>query len=75
MNLEAMHDLVASLAAPGERYCFMVAGGGREYGVRVIVGREVLAAVDERDLGATIAKAQDLLEQMASDDAVVAAAE
>lgn len=66
MNLDTIHDLVARAAAPGEAYGLMIASVGRVYRVRAVIGGEVVAHGEARDLEHATVAVTETLEEMLS---------
>lgn len=62
LGLDRLHDSVSALAAPGESYGLMLVSVGRVYRLRAVVGGEVVAHAEERDLELAAARVVDQLE-------------
>lgn len=64
-SLERLLETTRQVAEPGESYGVIVAGDRDRLGVRVVVGREVLAHIEAPTLDAAIVKAVDVVESHA----------
>lgn len=74
LGLDRLHDLVSNVAAaPGEPYGLLLVSVGRVYKLRAIVGREVVAHAEERDLELAAERVVDQLEDREGAGQVLAA--